>query len=199
MRLEDPVFTEPNPFNPPGKLQLSDVSNPFAFDLTLEGPAPHLKREPDGSVLVPVFTDLKRHDMGEKLDSDLIVQNGVPTGEWLTRKLWGIASEPPFLHHGRATLLSEAILMHGGEAQESRDAYGALAPEDQAAVVEFLKVPPGAPGGRKRGGHHGRLDCAGQPRDLAGGRRGPRRSPPVGPRRTDARRRQAARITGDAA
>ena len=140
LRLEDPVFTEPNPFNPPGKLQLSDVSSPFAFDLTLEGPAPHLKREPDGSVLVPVFTDLKRHDMGEKLDSDLIVQNGVPTGEWLTRKLWGIASEPPFLHHGRATLLSEAILMHGGEAQESRDAYGALAPEDQAAVVEFLKV-----------------------------------------------------------
>ena len=43
----------------------------------------------------------------------------MPTGEWLTRKLWGFASEPPFLHHGRATLMSEAILAHGGEALES--------------------------------------------------------------------------------
>jgi hypothetical protein len=54
--------------------------------------------------------------------------------------LWGFASEPPFLHHGRATLISEAVLAHGGEAQESRDSYATLSAEDQAAVVEFLKT-----------------------------------------------------------
>ena len=72
----------------------------------------------------------------------------MPTDEWLTRKLWGFASEPPFLHHGRATLISEAILAHGGEAQEARDAFAALSQDDQAAVVEFLKtlqiLPEGA-------------------------------------------------------
>ena len=64
----------------------------------------------------------------------------MPTDEWLTRKLWGFASEPPFLHHGRATLISEAILAHGGEAQASRDRFAALSDDDQAAVVEFLKT-----------------------------------------------------------
>ena len=60
--------------------------------------------------------------------------------EWLTRKLWGVASEAPFLHHGRATLLSEAILLHGGEAEPQRLAYEALSSDDQAAIVEFIKT-----------------------------------------------------------
>jgi len=140
LRLNNPVFTEPSPLNPGGKLQPGDVPHPFAVDLTSEGPGPHLKREPDGSVMVPAFTDLKRHDMGDELDSDTIQQGVIPTEQWLTRKLWGFANEPPFLHHGRATLISEAILAHGGEAQEMRDAFADLPEDDQAAVVEFLKT-----------------------------------------------------------
>lgn len=150
LRVNNPVFTEPGPFNPGGKLQATDVSNPFAVDLTTAGPGPHLKREPDGSVLVPVFTDLKRHKMGDALDTDELIQDGVPTDEFLTRKLWGFASEPPFLHHGRALLISEAILAHGGEAQEAREAFAELPESDQDAVVEFLKtmqvLPEDSPG-----------------------------------------------------
>ena len=140
LRLNDPVFTEPNPFNPRGKLRTSDVSNPYGVDLTSQGPGPHLKREPDGSVLVPAFTDLKRHQMGDILDTDLLDHDGVPTDQWLTRKLWGFANEPPYLHHGRALLISEAILAHGGEGQASRDGFEALPVDDQAAVIEFLKT-----------------------------------------------------------
>ena len=145
LRLDNPVFTEPNPFNPPGKLQLADTSNPFAVDLTQEGPRPRLEREPDGSVMVPAFTDLKRHEMGDVLNNELMMQTSlasgesVPTDQWLTRKLWGVASEPPFLHHGRALLISEAILAHGGEARASQEAYIALPGSDQAAIVEFIK------------------------------------------------------------
>ena len=99
-------------------------------------------------MLVPAFTDLKRHKMGDLLDNEELIQDGVPTDEWLTRKLWGFASEPPFLHHGRATLISEAILAHGGEAQEARDRFAALTKDEQATVVEFLKtlqvLPEGA-------------------------------------------------------
>ena len=140
LRLNDPVFSEPNPFNPGGKLQVSEVDFPVTADLTTEGPSPRLNREPDGSVLVPAFTDLKRHDMGDLLNNEPLEHEGVPTDEWLTRKLWGFANEPPFLHHGRATLISEAIMAHGGEAQESRDSFAALTENDQAAVVEFLKT-----------------------------------------------------------
>ncbi len=148
LRVENPIFTEPSPFNPRGKLQPTDVNNPVMVDLTTAGAGPHLKREPDGSVLAPVFTDLKRHRMGPLLDNEALVQDGVPTDEWLTRKLWGFASEPPFLHHGRATLISEAILAHGGEAEPARDEFAALSDDEQAAIVEFLKtlqvLPEGA-------------------------------------------------------
>ena len=140
LRLDSPFFTEPNPFNPPGKLKLSDVSQPLSIDLASEGPGPFLALEEDGSMLVPAFTDLKRHDMGPALDNETMEQNGIPTEEWLTRKLWGVGSEAPFLHHGRATLISEAILLHGGEALAQRMAYEDLSSEDQAAVVEFIKT-----------------------------------------------------------
>ena len=138
--LATPIFTEPSPFNPTGKLQLSEVAQPFAVDLATEGPGPRLRRRDDGTIMVPVFTDLKRHDMGDVLDNETLVISGVPTDMWLTRKLWSVASEPPFLHHGRATLMSEAILAHGGEGQSARDAFAELLTDDQAAVVEFLKT-----------------------------------------------------------
>ena len=143
--LYSPVFSEPNPFNPAGKLQAFEVDNPYSITLPDGGDASGLETAPDGAIMVPVFTDLKRHDMGETLNNEVLEEEGVPTEEWLTRKLWGFASEPPFLHHGRATLISEAILAHGGEAQESKDAFEALPPEDRDAVVEFLKtlqIPP---------------------------------------------------------
>ncbi len=139
--LYSAVYSEPNPFNPSGKLQAFEVSDPFEIDLTSIGDASEFERRAaDGAVMLPVFTDLKRHSMGEILNNETLEEEGVPTDEWLTRKLWGFSAEPPFLHHGRATLISEAILAHGGEAQSARDAFAALSEQDRAAVVEFLKT-----------------------------------------------------------
>ena len=76
--------------------------------------------------------------VGTFLDTEAVVQAGIPTQVWLTRKLWGIASEPPYLHHGRATLISEAILAHGGEALEQRNAFADLEQAQQAELLEFL-------------------------------------------------------------
>src|SRR5262249_50804023 len=137
LRLESPIYTEPNPYNPPGNLRPTDVSQPFAVDLTTKAQEPRLHKESDGSVMVPAFTDLKRHDMGATLDNEKVVQTSapgnfpIPTSQWITRKLWGTANEPPFLHNGRALLLSEAILAHGGEAQASRDAFEALSKSER--------------------------------------------------------------------
>ena len=145
--LESAVFSEPNPFNPSGKLQVNDVESPYEVDLVSLERLTDFRRNEDGHIMVPVFTDLKRHKMGAVLNNEALEEEGVPTDEWLTRKLWGFASEPPFLHHGRATLMSEAILAHGGEARESRESFSDLSAEDQAAVIEFLKtlqLPPEA-------------------------------------------------------
>ena len=147
--LYSAAYSEPNPFNPAGKLQAFEVENPYVVDLAALDSAPEFRRrESDGAIMIPVFTDFKRHKMGDVLNNETLEEEGVPTDEWLTRKLWGFASEPPFLHHGRATLISEAILAHGGEAQASRDAFAALPQEDKDALIEFLKtlrIPEGAP------------------------------------------------------
>jgi CxxC motif-containing protein (DUF1111 family) len=147
--LDDPVFTEPNPFNPPGNLQPGGVPQPFAVDLTIHGVQPRLARRADGKVEVPAFTDLKRHDMGPDL-AEVLVQAGVPGNMFLTKKLWGAANEPPFMHHGRATTLDEAIRMHGGEAQAARDAYVGLSEMDRDCIVDFLKSLEVLPAGSAR-------------------------------------------------
>lgn len=58
---------------------------------------------------------------------------------FLTRNLWGIASSSPYLHDGRATTLTEAILEHGGEAQGSRNAFVAATRPEQRALIAFLE------------------------------------------------------------
>ena len=160
LRLQSPVFTEPGPFNPPGNLGADDVIDTVSVDLTAEGPGPHLPREADGSVIVRAYTDFKRHDMGAAL-AEPLPQAGVPGNLFLTKKLWGAANEPPFMHHGRATTLQEAILMHAGEGQAARDAFAALSAADQTAVVAFLKtlrvLPEDAPSNEITGAWSGIL------------------------------------------
>ncbi|MFT5283884.1 MAG: cytochrome c peroxidase [Planctomycetota bacterium] len=147
LELQSSIFTEPGPYNSSGNLQPAGSSNTVSVDLLSAGPGPYLTAEADGTILVPAYTDLKRHEMGVVLDNEKMVQGGVPTSVFITKKLWGSASEPPFMHHGRALTLREAILMHGGEAQAARDAFEANSPQAQDAILEFLTTlrsrPPG--------------------------------------------------------
>ncbi len=66
---------------------------------------------------------------------------------FLTRKLWGIANEPPFFHHGQYTTMRQAVEAHAGEAQAQRDAWNLLSSYDRDSIIEFLKtlqvLPPG--------------------------------------------------------
>jgi CxxC motif-containing protein (DUF1111 family) len=144
LTLDRPVFSEPNPYNPPGNLRPEHVSRPVTFDLTRDGPAPHLERLADGRAMVRAYTDLKRHDLCDAEFShycnERLVQSGVPTREFLTRKLWDVGSSAPYGHRGDLTTITEAILAHGGEARASRDAFAALKKDDRDAVVEFLKA-----------------------------------------------------------
>lgn len=66
-----------------------------------------------------MFTDLKRHDRGVEL-AEQIDETGTGKSMFLTEALWGVGSTAPYLHDGRATTLTEAILCHGGEGADSR-------------------------------------------------------------------------------
>ena len=59
---------------------------------------------------------------------------------FITRKLWDVGNSAPYGHRGDLTTITEAILMHGGEARASRDAFDGLFIEDRAALVSFLKT-----------------------------------------------------------
>jgi hypothetical protein len=156
--LASPVFVEPNPFNPPGNLRPGDAP-PLAIDLNSQRlPSPRLKESAAGLTWVPAYTDFKLHDIcagpgdpnGEPLDMlSPAGSAGFFAGnrKFLTRKLWGMANEPPFFHHGQFTTIREAILAHAGEALAERQAFEALGEYGRNALVEFLKslqvLPPG--------------------------------------------------------
>lgn len=147
--LYDWVFKEPNPFNPPGNLRPGDAPT-LSVDLTSdELPQPRLKPA-HGSVMVPAFTDFKLHDITSgpsdpnREPLDMNQPAGSPgffagNSKFITRKLWGIANQHPFMHHGQFTTMREAVLAHSGEASASRLAFERLNDRKQDAVIEFLK------------------------------------------------------------
>ena len=158
--LHSKNFCEPNPFNPSGNLRLGDGVPSLCMDLT-DGdmlPTPRLKQV-GGVIQVPAFTDLKLHDITsgpsdpnrEPLDQNQpagSVGFFAGNGKFITRKLWGIANQHPFGHHGKFTTMREAVLAHSGEALASRTAFTGLPVYDRDSIIEFLKslqiLPKGA-------------------------------------------------------
>ena len=90
------------------------------------------------------YTDLLLHDMGDGL-ADNRPEGKANGREWRTAPLWGIGltqtvnGHTNFLHDGRARSLLEAILWHGGEAQDSRDAVTAIPRAERDALLTFLE------------------------------------------------------------
>ncbi len=90
------------------------------------------------------FSDLLVHDMGSFL-ADGRADGQASGTEWRTPPLWGIGNIEPinghtrFLHDGRARDLSEAVLWHAGEAQNSREVFRLAPADDRAALIAFLR------------------------------------------------------------
>ena len=90
------------------------------------------------------YTDLLLHDMGPGL-ADGRTDFQASGSEWRTPPLWGIGltetvnGHTRFLHDGRARNLEEAILWHGGEAENAKEAFRAMSAEDRAALIKFLE------------------------------------------------------------
>ena len=92
-----------------------------------------------------LFSDLLLHDMGDALADNR--PDGSATGrEWKTPPLWGLRLMRKFLngqvlllHDGRARSFEEAIMLHGGEALRSRNAFAALTHEQRRALLDFVE------------------------------------------------------------
>ena len=85
-----------------------------------------------------IFTDFKRHDLGPAFYERN--WDGTFQKEFLTRPLWGIGTKGAYGHDGRSVNLTEVILRHGGEAQESRNAFAALSDPLRRDVLDFLET-----------------------------------------------------------
>lgn len=144
------MYSEPNPYNPEGNLRPGDGPE-LVIDLNSHRlPLPRLRIR-GGRITVPVYSDFKLHDITTGPDDPNCepLDMHEPAGSrefvsgncrFMTRRLWGAASEPPYFHHGKFTTLREAILAHYGEAQESRDAWDGLEDDGRNAIIEFLKT-----------------------------------------------------------
>ena len=99
--------------------------------------------EPLSDQTIRPYTDLLLHDMGDGLADGRSDFDATGT-EWRTPPLWGIGlteavnRHSRFLHDGRARDLTEAVLWHGGEAEQSQQGFLALDRSDRDALIAFL-------------------------------------------------------------
>ena len=103
---------------------------------------PHEVAALSNQVIHP-YTDLLLHDMGEEL-ADHRPDYEADGREWRTPPLWGIGltatvnGVPAYLHDGRAATLMEAVMFHGGEAEQAREAVREMSAEERRALIAFL-------------------------------------------------------------
>jgi hypothetical protein len=162
LSIDDPTFSEPSEETPYRDAVFPSGADPVALgvrpdfpvamDLTQDQPENQLKdssgnvvfrlgsfqKDAQGRAVVELYSDLKRHDMGPAL-AESIDETGCGSSVFLTRSLWGLGSTAPYLHDGRATTVTEAILEHGGEAAASSAAFQALPTPKQKDLVAFLE------------------------------------------------------------
>ncbi|MEJ7929819.1 di-heme oxidoredictase family protein [Ramlibacter sp. AN1015] len=112
--------------------------------VTASGPFARLASKAlQGQRIFP-YTDLLLHDMGEALADGRpdFLANG---RQWKTPPLWGLGllrevnGHQRLLHDGRADGVLEAILWHGGEAEDSRRTVLEMTRAERDALVKFVE------------------------------------------------------------
>ena len=91
------------------------------------------------------FSDFLLHDMGAALD-DGYTEGHALTSEWRTPPLWGLGLSKNsqggnyfLMHDGRAHTIEEAIMLHGGEAEQSKNAFTQLSDTEKQHLIQFLE------------------------------------------------------------
>jgi mono/diheme cytochrome c family protein len=99
---------------------------------------------PDLGGVAGVYSDFLLHRIVDNRKSytetpDVSPPPGHPLPEeWKTAPLWGVADSAPYFHDGASPSLDAAIVRHEGDATAVTEAYQKLAPDDRAALLQFL-------------------------------------------------------------
>ena len=90
-----------------------------------------------GDKIIHPYGDFLLHDIGT---GDGIVQNPPEdtANKLRTVPLWGLRMHPRHMHDLTSLTLEDAIERHGGEAEQERDHFRRLSPEEQQALFTFL-------------------------------------------------------------
>ena len=95
------------------------------------------------AITIRPYSDFMLHNMGNDL-GDVSVDGNSIVSEWRTAPLWGLGlvhelnPDAGFLHDGRATTIEHAILWHGGEARDSRNAFVSMTHDQREQLIKFL-------------------------------------------------------------
>lgn len=91
------------------------------------------------------YTDMLLHDMGSGLN-DGYTEGTALTAEWRTPALWGLGLSKNsqggryfLLHDGRAGNIEQAITLHGGEGQASKNQFVQLSATYKSKLIKFLE------------------------------------------------------------
>ena len=94
-----------------------------------------------------VYSDFCLYRLTDKTDAGYIKETEIPLpsdypglDEWKTPPLWGVADSAPYFHDGGSATLEDAIERHSGNARHVRQRYRDLSPQEQAAIITFLKT-----------------------------------------------------------
>jgi hypothetical protein len=111
------------------------------LNVNLQGESAGFRSNRRGGISVPMYSDLKRHDMGPSLMEHT---GDALAADFITPRLWGVADTAPYLHDGRALTLRDAIEMHDGGGLAAANDFAALAEAvkiDLLAFLDTLRVP----------------------------------------------------------
>lgn len=91
------------------------------------------------------YSDFLLHDMGPALNDGYTEGTALPA-EWRTPPLWGLGLSKNsqgggyfLLHDGRARSIEQAIMLHGGEAEQSKTAFQNLSASEKTKIIKFLE------------------------------------------------------------
>ena len=159
--LNSPIFSEPSQLAAHRDKSFPSGDDPLdlglapdmavTFDLTQDmpdniielenGDIVHLgnfNKNRSGKTIVQIFSDLKRHDLGEMV-AESVDDEGTGPSVFITQPLWGVGSTAPYMHDGRSPTIAEAILQHGGEAAVSRERFVNLSKREKKALVAYIE------------------------------------------------------------
>jgi CxxC motif-containing protein (DUF1111 family) len=82
------------------------------------------------------YSDFLLHDMGSLGDG--IAMGNASGREMRTAPLWGLRAITRYLHDGRASTLTDAILGHDGQGAAARNRFTALDDSSKSKLLSFL-------------------------------------------------------------